>query len=156
MKIDRYERIVIGITVVMLVIFVGALATATLSAGIHVPGQAGRIAPDEISTTEPFSTPGLRELGPGRYEAIMVAQMWAFAPQQITVPAGSRVKFRIVSRDVTHGFNIEDTNANVMLVPGQISEVEVVFHQGGRQHLIICHEYCGTAHHLMWGLVNVT
>ncbi|MCC6628599.1 MAG: cytochrome c oxidase subunit II [Chloroflexi bacterium] len=154
MKIDLYERIILGLTVVMLLVFIGALATATLAAGIHVPGQTGRIAPDEIAKTEPFSNPGLRELGPGRYEAVMVAQMWGFTPSEITVPVGARVNFRIVSRDVTHGFNIEGTNANVMLVPGQISQVEVLFNRPGEQ-LIICHEYCGTGHHLMWGRVIV-
>jgi cytochrome c oxidase subunit 2 len=154
MKIDRYEKIIIGLAVVMMVVFAGALATAALALGIHVPGEAGRIDPNQITTTPPFDQPGLRELGPGRYEAVIVAQMWAFNPNQIRVPAGSTVTFKIASRDVIHGFNIERTNANIMLVPGQISQVTVTFARPG-QHLLICHEYCGIAHHAMYGMVIV-
>lgn len=154
MKIDLYEKIIIGLAIVMMVVFAGALATAALALGIHVPGEAGRIDPNQINTTPPFDQPGLRELGPGRYEAVIVAQMWAFNPSQIRVPAGSTVTFKVASRDVIHGLNIERTNANIMLVPGQISQVTVTFDRPG-QHLLICHEYCGIAHHAMYGLVIV-
>ena len=95
-----------------------------------------------------------RQIAPGRYEVAMIAQLWLFLPNEIRVPAGSTVTFRIASRDVIHGFNIEGTNANIMLVPGQVSTVTVEFKQPG-ERLIICHEYCGIAHHAMGGKLIV-
>ena len=76
------------------------------------------------------------------------------AHEEITVPAGSRVTFELTSRDVVHGFKIDDTPINVMVVPGQISKVTTTFDEPG-EYLIVCHEYCGGGHHAMFGKVIV-
>jgi len=64
------------------------------------------------------------------------------------------VTFRITSRDVIHGFEITGKNANVMLIPGQISLVKVKFDEPG-EHYIICHEYCGIGHQNMFAKIIV-
>jgi hypothetical protein len=75
----------------------------------------------------------------------MVASMFMFAPNEIRVPAGRRIRFRMTSADVTHGFLISGTNANAMLVPGYISQFTTVFTRPG-DYLIVCHEFCGNGH----------
>jgi len=50
---------------------------------------------------------------------------------------------------------IPRTNVNVMVVPGQVTEVTYQFKDAG-DHQIVCHEYCGTGHHQMYGKVVVT
>ncbi len=154
MKVHVYEKAFLSIGGGMLLVFLGALAFATLGAGIHLPDRAGSIDPQAVRTTPPFDDPGVREIAPGKYEVVMVAQAWSFDPAEVRIPAGSEVTFRITSPDVIHGIHVEHTTINVMVVPGQISEMRYTFREP-REHLIICHEYCGIGHHYMYGKVIV-
>ena len=70
------------------------------------------------------------------------------------VTAGRRVTFRVTSPDVIHGLEIVGTNANAMVIPGYVSEFSVTFPKPG-EYLMVCHEYCGTLHHEMQGVVIV-
>jgi cytochrome c oxidase subunit 2 len=131
-----------------------AIVLTAFAVGIRVPTAEGRVDPRALAQTAPFDEPGVRELAPGRYEVTVVAQVFQFNPGEITVPAGSKVTFELTSRDVVHGFKIEDTPVNVMVVPGQISKVTTTFDEPG-EYLIVCHEYCGGGHHAMFGKVIV-
>jgi cytochrome c oxidase subunit II len=124
--------------------------------GMHIvlPDDEGVIDVDRIDETEPFDNPGVFEVEDGQYQVVMIASTFAFNPREITIPAGSEVEFIITSRDVLHGFHIERTNANVMLIPGRISRVAATFDDPG-EYLFVCHEYCGAGHHVMYGLVIV-
>jgi cytochrome c oxidase subunit II len=79
---------------------------------------------------------------------VMVGMMFTYNPNEIHVPAGKPVTFRLTSVDVTHGFQIVGTNGNTMIVPGYVSQFTTTFDQPG-EYLIVCNEYCGTGHHLM-------
>ncbi|MGB9632419.1 MAG: cytochrome c oxidase subunit II [Chloroflexaceae bacterium] len=131
-----------------------AVVITAFAVGLRVPDIAGRIEPKAIAVTEPFDEPGLRELAPGKYQAAMIAQVFLFTPNEIEVPAGSEVTFVLTSRDVIHGFKIVGTPVNMMVVPGQISKLTVRFDRPG-EYLIVCHEYCGSGHHVMSGKVIV-
>ena len=154
MKVEYYEKVFLILSVIILVIGLGAIGASVFAAEVHIPSPAGRIDPRTVRTTAPFDQPGLREVSPGQYEAVIISQVWAFVPNEIRVPAGSTVTFRVTSADVIHGLLIERTNANMMLIPGQVGEVTVTFDTPG-EHLMICHEYCGVAHHAMYGRVVV-
>ena len=80
--------------------------------------------------------------------------MWSFTPNEIRIPAGSEVTFLATSVDVIHGIHIEGTRVNMMLIPGQIARNTYRFEEPG-EHLMVCHEYCGAGHHLMYGRVIV-
>ena len=80
--------------------------------------------------------------------------MFTFRPDPVTVPFGAPVTFRVTSPDVIHGFQIVGTNANATIIPGYVSQFTVTFPEPG-EYLIVCNEYCGLAHHLMQGTVNV-
>jgi cytochrome c oxidase subunit 2 len=140
----------IAIPVGMLV----ALTVTAFGAGIHLPGVAGRIDPRALAQTPPFNEPGVVQVAPGRYDVRMTAQIWSFAPSEIRVPAGSRVHFAMTSKDVVHGFFVPGADVNVMLLPGQIAHVEARFDRPG-EYPMICHEYCGIAHHTMAGKIIV-
>jgi len=131
-----------------------ALAVTAFGAGIHLPSDAGRVDPTRVTEQPPFDRLGVRHVAPGQYEVSMLAQVWAFGPGEIRVPAGSTVHFRVTSKDVVHGFWIPRANVNVMVLPGQIAHVEARFERPG-EYPIICHEYCGIAHHVMSGKVIV-
>ena len=90
----------------------------------------------------------------GRVIVRLVAQQYSFEPQCIVVPAEIPVTFRGTSTDVVHGFIVGTTNANVMLIPGYVATFTTTFRRAG-EHLIPCHEYCGTGHEAMWARVQV-
>lgn len=154
MKVHTYEKAFLAVGLVVLLTCATALVYATAVHGIHLPGAAGRVDPQRVYQTPPFDRPGVREIAPGRYEAVIVAQTWAFVPPVVRVPAGAEVTFTATSVDVLHGFNVEGTRLNMMLVPGQISRNTYRFAHPG-EYLIICHEYCGLGHHTMAGKVVV-
>lgn len=155
MHLDPYERGWIIATLVMLVVFVAAITIAGFSMGIQVPQPQARVNPQTVGQEGPFANPGLRELAPGKYEVYILAQIWRFDPNEITIPAGSTVMFYVTSKDVQHGFNIENTNINMQIVPGHISKLGHRFDTPG-EYRIVCHEYCGTGHAIMFGKVIVT
>jgi cytochrome c oxidase subunit 2 len=49
---------------------------------------------------------------------------------------------------------VTDTNINSMVEPGYISTFKTIFPVPG-DHLMPCHEYCGTGHQSMWAHVRV-
>lgn len=140
----------IAIPIAMMV----AIALSAFAIGIQLPGVAGRVDPQTLASSPPFDQPGLRQLAPGRYEAVIVAQTWQFTPNEIRIPAGSTVTFIATSKDVIHGFKIENTDVNMMLLPGQVSRLTTRFNTPG-EYLFICQEYCGVGHHSMFGKVIV-
>lgn len=131
-----------------------ALAVTAFGAGIHLPSDVGRVDPLRVTEQAPFNELGVKQIAPGQYEVRMLAQIWAFAPGEIRVPVGSTVHFWVTSKDVVHGLYIQNANVNVMVLPGQIAHVEARFDRPG-EYPIICHEYCGIAHHTMAGKLIV-
>ena len=84
----------------------------------------------------------------------LIAQQYSFNPQCVVVPARTKITFRGTSVDVVHGFLVTGTNANAMLVPGYITTFTTEFSSVG-DHLMPCHEFCGTGHAGMWAHVRV-
>jgi len=154
MRVHTFEKAFLWLGAVMLVAFGGALIFASVAMGIHLPGRAGLIDPQQLASTPPFDQPGVRQTGPNQYEAVVIGRVWMFEPSEIRVPAGSEVTFVVTTPDVIHGFEIEGTRINMMLIPGQISKNSYTFTRPG-EHLLICHEYCGLNHHTMFGKVIV-
>ena len=151
---ERFEKAFLGLSAAMLVLFLGALFYAATAMGISLPSRAGELDPTEVRTTPPFDDPGIRRVGEGRYEVVMIGQAWGYQPSRLTLPAGAEITFRVTSPDVIHGFAVEGTRVNAMLIPGQITEVTYTFREPG-EHLVICHEYCGIGHHNMYATIQV-
>lgn len=154
MKIHKYEKAFLVLSAVILVIFLGSSFYAAAGMGIMLPSREGEIEISEVRKTPPFDNPGVREVAPGVYEVVVIGQAWSFTPGEIRVPVGAEVTFIATSADVLHGFNVEGTRVNVMLIPGQVSRVTHRFKEPG-EHILICHEYCGLGHHMMAGKVIV-
>ena len=152
--VSLYELVWILPSIAIPVGMLVALVVTAFGVGVHLPGNEGRVDPTRVAQTPPFDQPGIVELAPGRYEVRMTAQIWSFAPNEIRVPAGSIVTFIATSKDVVHGLLIHGANVNVMLLPGQVARVTARFDQPG-EYPFVCHEYCGIAHHAMWGKVIV-
>jgi cytochrome c oxidase subunit 2 len=131
-----------------------ALTVTAFGAGIHLPSVHGRVDVATLAQTPPFDKPGLVQVGPDRYEVHLTGQIWTFEPSEIRVPAGSTITFIATSRDVVHGLIVPGANVNTMLLPGQVARVTARFDRPGT-YPMICHEYCGIAHHTMSGTIVV-
>jgi cytochrome c oxidase subunit II len=154
MKIDFYEKVFLGLTIVMLLVFGVFLVYAVQAHGITVAGPTGRVDPNTMLEQAPWNDPGVVETAPGEYLATVVARTWFFQPAVITVPVGANVTFQVASADIIHGFLIAGTDVNIMVVPGEISTIRHTFDKAG-EYLIECHEYCGTGHQTMHAKIVV-
>ncbi len=153
MHIDRLERYWLISVSAVIGAFIAALVSGVLVFGVRLPSPVERLDPQKVDESE-FAEPGLRHMGGNKYTAHVVAQTWFFNPKEITVPRGAEVTFYVTSKDVTHGFIIEQHNINLMLVPGQVASARARFKRPGT-YRIICHEYCGSGHHTMIGKIIV-
>ena len=154
MHIEKYERWFMYATAVVILGAVVGLVISVVGHHAALPEPAGRVQPADMDTTAPFDDPGYHDTGDGTGELVLVGQAWQWTPQDVTIPAGTEVTIKAVSRDVIHGIRIPETNANVMVIPGQISEIEVDFKDPG-QYSLLCHEYCGIGHQTMFMTINV-
>lgn len=147
LRVDLYERIWLWGSAGIIVLFLATLGYAALTAGLRPPSHVETIDPRNVAGDARFAEPGVRPTGQGA-TVVSVALTFSFQPAEIRVPANRPVTFRMTSGDVVHGFQIVGTNANVMVVPGYVSQFTTVFAKPG-EYLIVCNEYCGIGHHMM-------
>ncbi|GJM42255.1 MAG: cytochrome c oxidase subunit 2 [Ardenticatenaceae bacterium] len=160
--IDPRERNFIIGTTILLLIFGATVLVSSFAFGFQVPAPVERIDPKIVATPGEYPQyhwgdpveERLREIAPNKYEVYILAQAWSFAPREVRVPVGSTVTFYLTSRDVQHGFILENTNINMMVLPGEISKLTATFDEVG-EYNFICQEYCGVGHHTMYGQLIV-
>jgi cytochrome c oxidase subunit 2 len=153
-RVDLYERFWMMAAGFVIASFVGAVVLSASAKGLHPPSNVETIDPRTARSDPRFTNPGVREREDGRLEVTVLALMWSFTPNEIRIPQGRDVTFRITSTDVIHGFQVVGTNVNTMVVPGYVSSVTTRFRKPG-EYLIVCQEYCGIGHHVMAGKVIV-
>jgi cytochrome c oxidase subunit 2 len=152
-RIERkWAALVFGIMCVLvaMVVFTG------LHWSMMPPSRVETIRPESLNVSGEFveSNLGSALESDGSVTVRVIAQQYSFTPQCLLVPAGTPVTFRATSADVIHGFLVTDTNINSMVEPGYISTFKTVFGKPA-DHLMPCHEYCGTGHQSMWAHVKV-
>jgi cytochrome c oxidase subunit 2 len=150
------ERRWATMAVIIIVVFIVVAAFAGIHQATMPQARVETISPARLhlggefvetnlgSAVEPDGSVTVRALG----------QQYSFTPQCMIVPTDSLITFRAVSPDVIHGFLIEGTNVNSMLVPGYVSTIGVRFDKPG-DHLMPCQEFCGVGHEGMWAKVKV-
>jgi cytochrome c oxidase subunit 2 len=139
---------------------VGGLVLLALLAGIHratMPQTwVETVDPRTLHVSGEFieSNLGSAVERDGSVTTRVVAQQFSFTPQCLLVPADTPILFRATSADVLHGFMVNDTNINGMLVPGYVTALPARFARPG-EHAMPCHEFCGLGHEGMWARVKV-
>ena len=145
---------------IIVMLIIAMLVAMMVFTGLHwaamPPSRVETIDPRKLHISGEFVEDNLgTTLGAdGKVIVRVIAQQYSFEPQCLVVPAGMPVTFRATSTDVVHGFVVDKTNANVMLIPGFIATFTTRFDKAG-ERLMPCHEYCGTGHEAMWGRVQV-
>jgi cytochrome c oxidase subunit II len=152
--IAKWERRWLSASGVLSLLFILLIAYSLAVEGAHIAQQTTRTTPDRLLENPLFASPGVRALGPGRYQVAAVAQAFNFMPEVIRLPVGAEVEFYLTSRDVLHGYQIENTTINVEVIPGEVSRFFYTFTQPG-EYRVTCNQYCGIGHHNMMGKIIV-
>jgi cytochrome c oxidase subunit II len=145
--INGVEKRVILTALLVSCLGMGLIAYSTWGMGITIA--------DCVPNSKIFERGSIRKLTEKSYEIHFLASMWAFEPSRVTVPAGSSLDIFVISKDVTHGFNITGTNVNMMVEPAVVNEARVHFEHPGT-YAIVCHEYCGVGHQAMNAVIEVS
>ena len=154
MHIHRFERWWMTFGLAMLVVFMATILFAAFADNLNPPSGLTAIDPTKVASTPPFDKPGLRKLADGTYEAYYVAAIFQFTPSDIHVPVGSTVTFYATSPDVVHGFEVAQTDVNMMVIPGWVNTTTHHFTKRGT-YLLVCNEYCGIEHQTMAAKIEV-
>ncbi len=154
MHVNVYEKFWMWGAGGIIVVFLSATLLAGVVQGRTPPSHVETIDPATVFTDARFAERGVVRRPDGSVVVTSIALMFAFQPNEIRVPAGAPVTFRMTSPDVVHGFQIVGTNGNTMVVPGYVSQFTMTFDEPGR-YLIVCNEYCGLGHHVMSGTLIV-
>ena len=87
-------------------------------------------------------------------DVFLLARQWQWYPI-LQLKKGETYRLHIGSTDVQHGFSLQPTNLNFMVIPGYDYVIKLTPTQSG-EFSIICNEFCGIGHHLMVGKMIVT
>jgi cytochrome c oxidase subunit 2 len=144
----------------LVVAIIAVLVIMVIYTGLHwammPPSRVETVRPETLHVSGEFieSNLGSAVEPDGSVTVRIVAQQYSFTPQCLLVPAGVPITFRATSSDVVHGFLITNTNINSMLEPGYVATFKTTFAQPA-EHLMPCHEFCGSGHQGMWAHVKV-
>jgi cytochrome c oxidase subunit 2 len=152
----RVERKWAAVVIAIVAVLVVMVVYTGLHWAMMPPSRVETIDPTTLHVSGEFieSNLGSAVETDGSVTVRIVAQQYSFTPQCIIVPADTPITFRATSADVVHGFLVADTNLNSMVEPGYVSTFKTRFPTSG-EHLMPCHEYCGTGHEGMWAHVKV-
>jgi cytochrome c oxidase subunit 2 len=140
----------------LIVLLVGIVVFTSAHWGLSPPSQVETIDSTSLHKSGEFSEANLGTLIAPDGSAVVrvVAQQYAFVPSCLLIPAGKPVTMRVASADVVHGFIVQGTNVNTMVVPGYVATVRTTFVEPG-ERLMPCHEFCSVGHQAMWAHVKV-
>ena len=153
-EIAKWERRWIALSGLMTLGFVILIAYSLATEGAHIAQSAARGSPETLLQQAMFTDPGVRVVGPNQLQVSIVGQAFVWVPETIRVPQGAEVEFYLTARDVIHGWQVENTNLNVEVIPGEVSRLRTSFDDLGR-YRVTCNEYCGIGHQNMIGWIEV-
>jgi cytochrome c oxidase subunit 2 len=154
MKLHRDEKVWLTLSFSLIIGFMLITGYQTFALGMGPPSHMETLDPQKVDQTAPFDNPGITQIGENEYEVVMVLEVFSFTPNQIEVSAGSTVHFTLTSKDVTHGFQVANTNINAMVMPGYVQKITQKFDKPG-EYLVLCNEYCGAGHQVMATTITV-
>ena len=149
---SRWAKIVAAV----IVFLVAMMAYMSLHWAAMPPVRTETIDPSTLHIAGEFVEANLGSAmeRDGSVTVRVLANQYSFTPSCVLVPANTPIHIRGTAADVVHGFSVTASNVNLMLIPGYISNFRTRFEQAG-EHVMPCHEYCGTGHAAMWARVKI-
>lgn len=154
MHLHKYEKIWLVFGIASLIVFLSVVGVSAFSQDHTPAGGMETIDPKKVNETAPFDNPGVTQLDDDTYQATIVAMAFGYQAPELKVPVGKEIIFKVTSTDVVHSLTIDNTKVNMMVVPGRITTKSYTFEEPGT-YLILCNEYCGTGHHMMYTEIEV-
>jgi cytochrome c oxidase subunit 2 len=153
---ERIERRWATLSIVIVVLLAGLAGFAGIHQATMPQTRVETANPATLHISGEFveSNLGSAVEPDGSVTVRMIGQQYSFTPQCVLVPTETPVTIRATSADAVHGFLIEGTNINTMLVPGYVSTITAHFSTPA-DHAMPCHEFCGLGHQSMWARVKV-
>jgi cytochrome c oxidase subunit 2 len=153
---ERIERRWASVSIVIVVILAGMAAFAGIHQATMPQARVETVDPAKLHISGEFveSNLGSAVEPDGSVTVRVIGQQYSFTPQCILVPADTPITFRATSADVIHGFLIQQTNVNTMLVPGYLTVQNARFARPA-EYLMPCQEFCSFGHEGMWAKVKV-
>jgi cytochrome c oxidase subunit 2 len=148
--IDRTERRWLFVMAGMLGVMLAVIVLTGISQMLHPLSDVETINPATLHLQGEFveSNLGSAVEPDGSVTVRIIAEQYMFVPHCAVVPAATPIRFRLTSADVVHGFFVQSTNTNAMVVPGYITDVTTSFDRPGNYEMP-CDEFCGFGHHAM-------
>ena len=97
---------------------------------------------------------GVPVVAPPPGDVYVMARQWQWFPI-LKLKKGETYRLHLSSLDVQHGFSLQPTNLNLMILPGYDYVVTLTPTQSG-EFSIVCNEFCSIGHHLMVSKLIVT
>jgi cytochrome c oxidase subunit 2 len=153
---ERIERRWAILSIVIVVFMAGLAGFAGIHQATMPQSRVETADPTTLHVSGEFveSNLGSAVEADGSVTVRMIGQQYSFTPQCVLVPTETPITIRATSADAVHGFLVEGTNVNTMLVPGYISVITTHFSTPA-DHAMPCHEFCGLGHQSMWARVKV-
>jgi len=153
---ERVERRWATISVVVVALLIVMAAFAGIHEAVMPQVRIETVDPRTLHIAGEFieSNLGSAVEPDGSVTVRAVGQQYSFTPQCIVVPTDTPVTFRATSADVVHGFLIEHSTVNTMLVPGYVSTIATRFSKPAEVYMP-CHEFCGVGHEGMWARIKI-
>ncbi len=128
----------------------------------NVPATSYRVAPADfqqmvtefVEQNQVGAEKGIPVVEPPPGDVFLLARQWQWFPI-LKLKKGETYRLHVSSLDILHGFSIQPTNLNFMVIPGYDNVITLTPTQSG-EFSIVCNEYCGLGHHLMMGKIIVT
>ncbi|HJW23559.1 MAG TPA: hypothetical protein VJ576_01570 [Rhodocyclaceae bacterium] len=145
-----------AVTLAIIAFLIAMMVYMSLHWATMPPARLETVDPTTLHLAGEFTEDNLGSAveSDGSVTVRLVGNQYSFTPQCLLVPADTPVTFRGTSADVVHGFNIAQTNVNVMLEPGYVSTFKTRFKKPA-DLVMPCHEFCGAGHAGMWARVKV-
>lgn len=134
------------------ILFLGAVSAAVIVIAFTLPRSpyAGAEAPPDhlvYATAMRFGFSFSNE------PVTSLADLGTVQPiNDLSLPVGATVEFRLSSLDVNHSFAVYDARGvlvgQTQAMPGYVNRLRMQFDEPGRYE-VLCLEYCGIAHHTM-------
>jgi cytochrome c oxidase subunit II len=153
---DRIERRWATVAILIMAVFIAVAAFAGIHQATMPQARVETVSPTRLHLGGEFVETNLGSAvePDGSVTVRAVGQQYSFTPQCMIVPTDTPITFRATSPDVIHGFLIQGTTVNAMLVPGYVSTISARFDEPG-DHFMPCQEFCGVGHEGMWAKVKV-
>ena len=85
------------------------------------------------------------------------AEQWSYAPAILKVNPGDKIKFTVTSKDIMHGFSINELGINLALSPdvGVVYQAVIPQDMPPGTYTMYCSIFCGIGHPYMKGSILI-